>query len=59
MDEEGGITIVVSGILSSTSKDAVIFYFENSRRSGGGDVSEIHYNDREEAVITLSEVKGT
>ena len=58
-DEEDGITIIVSDIPYFTSKDAVIFYFGNSRRSGGGDVSEIHYKDTGEAVITFSEVKGT
>ncbi|RMX48337.1 hypothetical protein pdam_00011104 [Pocillopora damicornis] len=57
LDKEGGITIVASGILSSTSKDTVILYFENSRRSGGGDVFDVHYNDKGEAVITFSEVK--
>ena len=59
LDEEDSITIIVSDIPSSTSEDAVTFYFENSRRSGGGDVSEIHYKDKGEAVITFSEVKGT
>ena len=59
LDEEDSITIIVSDIPSSTSEDAVTFYFENSRRSGGGDVSEIHYKDSGEAVITFSEVKGT
>ncbi|PFX27306.1 Tripartite motif-containing protein 3 [Stylophora pistillata] len=56
-EEEDGITIIVSGIMPSTSEDAVIFYFENSRRSGGGDVSEIHFNEKGEAIITFSEVK--
>ena len=59
LDKEGGITIIASGILSSTSKDTVILYFENSRRSGGGDVFDVHYNDKGEVVITFSEVKGT
>ena len=59
LEKEGGITIIASGILSSTSKDTVIFYFENSRRSGGGDVFDVHYNDKGEVVITFSEVKGT
>ena len=59
LDKEGGITIIASGILSSTSKDTVILYFENSRRSGGGDVFDAHYNDKGEVVITFSEVKGT
>ncbi|PFX25344.1 tripartite motif-containing protein 2-like isoform X2 [Stylophora pistillata] len=56
-DEEDVITIIASGIVSSISEDVLIFYFENSRRSGGGDVSEIHFNEEGEAVITFAEVK--
>ena len=59
LEEEDGITIIVSGVPSPISEDTLLFYFENSRRSGGGDVSEIHYKDKGEAVITFSEVKGT
>ena len=58
-DLEKEITIIVSGILTSTTEDAVCNYFENSRRSGGGDVFRIDYNDDGEAVITFLEVKGT
>ena len=57
--DENDITIIVSGILSSTSEDAVINYFENSRRSGGGEVSNTHFTDNGEAIITFTEVKGT
>ena len=57
--DENDITIIVSGILSSTSEDAVINYFENSRRSGGGEVSNIHFTDNGETIITFTEVKGT
>ena len=56
--DENDITIIVSGLLPSTSKDAVVNYFENSRRSGGGEVSNFHYTDDGEAIITLLEVKG-
>ena len=57
---EEGITIVISDILPSTTEDAVSNYFENARRSGGGDVHKIEYNrDIGEAVIMFLEVKGT
>ena len=56
--DEDDIIIIVSGILPSTSKDAIENYFENSRRSGGGEVSNFHYTDDGEAIISFSEVKG-
>ena len=56
--EEDSITIIVSGILPTTTEDAVVNYFENVRRSGGGEVSNFEYNDEGEAVITFHEVKG-
>ena len=56
--DENDIIIIVSGLFPSTSKDAVVNYFENSRRSGGGEVSNFHYTDEGEAIITFLEVKG-
>lgn len=56
--DENDIIITVSDILPSTSNDAVLNYFENSRRSGGGEISNIHYTDDGEAIITFVEVKG-
>ena len=57
---EEGITIIISDILPSTTEDAVSNYFENARRSGGGDVHKMEYScDKGEAVITFLEVKGT
>ena len=56
--DENDIIIAVSDILPSTSEDAVVNYFENSRRSGGGEISNIHYTDDGEAIITFVEVKG-
>ena len=57
---EEGITIVIKDILPSTTEDAMCNYFENARRSGGGDVHKIEYNrNKGEAVIMFLEVKGT
>jgi len=56
--DENDIIIIVSGILPSTSEEAVENYFENSRRSGGGEISNIDYTDDGDAIITFLEVKG-
>jgi len=56
--DENDIIITVSGLLPSTSEDAVVNYFGNSRRSGGGEISNVHYTDDGEAIITFLEVKG-
>ena len=56
--DENYITIIVCGIPPSTDKDAVINYFENSRRSGGGEVSSIVFTDEGDATITFLAVKG-
>jgi len=56
--DENDTIIIVSGILPSTSEDAVVNYFENSRRSGGGEISNVDYTADGEAIITFLEVKG-
>ena len=56
--DKNDIIITVSGILPSTSEDAIVNYFENSRRSGGGEVSNCYYTDDGEAIISFHEVKG-
>lgn len=58
-DHEEKITIIVSGISTSTTEDAVCNYFENSRRSGGGEVHKIDHKVDGDTVITFLEVKGT
>lgn len=55
-DNEASITIVVSGDLPS--EDALRNYFENARRSGGGEVLNMDYNDEGGVAITIAEVKG-
>lgn len=57
-DHEEKITIIVSGISPSTTEDAVCNYFENSRRSGGGDVHKIDHKVDGDAVVTFLGVKG-
>ena len=53
---ENDIIIIVSGMFPSTSEDAILNYFENSRRSGGGIVSNFHYTGDGEAILSVSEV---
>ncbi len=36
----GNATIYVSGFKESSTKDAITLFFENKRRSGGGDLCE-------------------
>ena len=55
-DEEDNISIFVSGTLPS--EDALWNYFENERRSGGGEVLELVYTDEGNALITFAGVKG-
>ena len=56
---EDKLTIIVSGLKSTTTKDTVLYYFENSRRSGGGEVLNVDFNQHGDAVVTFQEVKGT
>ena len=56
---EDKLTIIVSGLRSTTTKDTVFDYFENSRRSGGGEVLNVDFNKQADAVVTFQEVKGT
>ena len=39
-EDPGNATIYVSGLKESTTKDAVTLFFENKRRTGGGDLCE-------------------
>ena len=56
---EDNLTIIVSGLKSTTTKDTVLYYFENSRRSGGGEVLNVDFKEQGDAVVTFQEVKGT
>ena len=56
--DDADITIVASGISPDSSEDTVRYYFENSRRSGGGEVCDIDLTHDGEAVITFTMVEG-
>lgn len=51
--------IKVTNIPNCTSKDALEFFFENRRRSGGGSIDHLEYDpDTKSAVITFEEPEG-
>lgn len=51
--------IKVTNIPDGTSKDALLFFFENRRKSGGGSVEDLEYDpDTKSAVITFEEPEG-
>ena len=42
--DENSKTIKVTGLPASTTKDSILNYFENKRRSGGGEVETVDLN---------------
>lgn len=59
LSEEKRRTIKVTGIAAKTTKDALLNFFENKRRSGGGEVEEIQYNEDEGlAEVTFYSPEG-
>ena len=55
-DDKASITIVVSGDLPSEA--ALLNYFENARRSGGGEILNVECDDEGDVTITFAEVEG-
>ena len=46
--------IEVTGLASTTTKDAIINFFENTRRSGGGEISDVEIvTEKGCAVVTF------
>lgn len=51
--------IKVTNIPDGTSKDSLLFFFENRRKSGGGSVEDLEYDpDTKSAVITFEDPEG-
>ena len=47
-------TIEVTGLSSTTTKDAIRNFFENTRRSGGGEISDVEIvTEKGCAVVTF------
>lgn len=51
--------IKVSKIPQNASEDTVRFFFENKRKSGGGDIEDLDYDtETHTAIITFEEEDG-
>ena len=51
--------MAVSGFKPSTNEEMLTMYFENTRKSGGGDIKEIDVNaDKQQATITFVDDPG-
>lgn len=51
--------IKVSNIPTGFSEDSIEFFFENKRKSGGGDIVDLDYDeDSHTAIITFEEEGG-
>ena len=47
-------TIEVTGLASTTTKDSIINYFENTRRSGGGEIENVEFTPKKGyAIVTF------
>jgi len=47
-------TIEVTGLASTTTKDSIVNFFENTRRSGGGEIENVDFMpDKGYAVVTF------
>ena len=58
-EPERTLTFYVSGFSPRTTEDTVRHYFENVRRSGGGEITELNYSTEEcVAEITFLQVAG-
>ena len=53
-DMEDSRTIELNGLAPTTTEDSIRNFFENTRRSGGGDINSVEFNPEEGfAVITF------
>ena len=53
-DMEDSRTIELNGLAPTTTEDSIRNFFENTRRSGGGDIARVEFNpEKRFAVITF------
>lgn len=58
-DDQELNSVVIDGLGKSTSKDTLWNYFENNRRSGGGPVTDVRFDDKRGVVyITFEHEAG-
>ena len=48
-------SILVTGLKSETSHDALHLYFENEKRSGGKDVSHVERKSKDKAIVSFED----
>ena len=52
-------TIEVTGLAAKTTKDAILKFFEDQTRSGGGEIEDVvHTPDRRTAIITFTSAES-
>ena len=52
-------TIKVTGLAAKTTKDAILKFFEDQTRSGGGEIEDVvHTPDRGIAIITFTSAES-
>ena len=58
-DEENRKTIKVADLAGNTTEDSILNYFENERRSGGGEVETVELqSDTGVAFVTFKDANG-
>ena len=56
-EAEESRVIEVRGLAAATTKDSICMFFENTRRSGGGDVEHVDYSP-EQGIAIVTFVKA-
>jgi hypothetical protein len=50
--------IIVANLASEVTKDTIEFYFENKRKSGGGQVDKVVMNDDDTCLVYFADYTG-
>ena len=51
-------SIIVRGLAARTSEELLGYYFENTRKSGGGEVKEVQLTEEGTAIVTFEDPEG-
>ena len=58
-EEQETRTIEVTGFSATTTKDSITMFFENTRRTGGGEVEHIDFApDQGKAIVTFTNAES-
>lgn len=55
---EGDLVLEIQGIPLQTSRQMVELFFENTRKSGGGDIKQLNYDSDGHALISFENKEG-